>query len=108
MDLTTLSITEAAYLLRQRQLSPVELVRACLDKIERLDPQLNCFITRTAEEALNEAREAEMSISRGEYRGPLHGIPIAIKDLYETKGLRTTAASKFLLDNVPDKDCPVV
>jgi aspartyl-tRNA(Asn)/glutamyl-tRNA(Gln) amidotransferase subunit A len=108
VELTELTLSEAADLIEERKISPVDLTRACLDRIERLDPQLNCFVTLTAERALQEARTAEEAIGRGDYRGPLHGIPLAYKDLYETQGIRTTAGSKLLLDHVPDADCTAV
>jgi aspartyl-tRNA(Asn)/glutamyl-tRNA(Gln) amidotransferase subunit A len=108
VEITDLSISEAATLIGERKISPVELTRACLDRIERIDPKLNCFITLTAERALEEAHSAEAAIARGEYRGRLHGIPLAYKDLYETQGIRTTAGSKLLLDYVPDADCTAV
>ncbi len=108
MDLTSLSLAEAADLVKQSKVSPLELTRACLDRIDRLDGQLNSFATLTADAALAQAQEAETAIRQGVYRGPLHGIPIAFKDLYETKGIRTTAASKLMADHVPDSDCTVV
>ena len=86
----------------------LELTRACLDRIEKLNPTLNAFITVTAESALAEARAAEIEISRGEWRGPLHGIPIALKDLIDTAGTRTTAASALYQDRVPTEDAEVV
>jgi aspartyl-tRNA(Asn)/glutamyl-tRNA(Gln) amidotransferase subunit A len=108
VELTGLTLSEAADLIRRREISPVDLTRDCLDRIERLDPKLNCFVTLTAERALQEARTAEEAIGRGDYRGPLHGIPLAYKDLYETQGIRTTAGSKLLLDHIPDADCTAV
>jgi aspartyl-tRNA(Asn)/glutamyl-tRNA(Gln) amidotransferase subunit A len=108
MNLTDLTIAEAAPLLRDRQISPVELTRAYLERIERLNPLLNAYITVTAELALDAARTAESDIARGEYRGMLHGIPIALKDNIETAGVRTTAGSSFLRDYVPTKDSEVV
>ena len=69
-------------------MSPVEITRACLERIERLNPALNAFITVMAESALAEARRAEAEILRGEWRGPLHGVPVALKDLIETAGVR--------------------
>jgi len=107
MDLTSLSLTEAAALVRAKKLSPVELTQTCLTQIERLDPTLNAFITVTAESALAEAGAAEAEIARGDWRGPLHGIPIALKDLVSTAGVRTTAASALLKDNVPAQDAEV-
>jgi len=102
------TIVELAALLRRREVSPLELTRMCLDRIERRNPALNAFITVTAKSALAEARAAEMEISRGEWRGPLHGIPIALKDLIDTADTRTTAASAVLRDRVPSEDAEVV
>jgi aspartyl-tRNA(Asn)/glutamyl-tRNA(Gln) amidotransferase subunit A len=107
-DLTWLSIRELAPLIRDRRVSPVEPVRAMLDRIERLDPFLRAFITVTPEEAIEEARSAEAEIGRGTYRGPLHGIPVAHKDVYRTRGVRTTCHSPLFLDYVPDYDAAVV
>ncbi|MFZ0146259.1 MAG: amidase [Candidatus Sulfotelmatobacter sp.] len=102
------TIVEVAPRLRRKEVSPVELTRACLDRIEKLNPALNAFITVTAESALAEARAAETEISRGEWRGPLHGIPVALKDLIDTAGTRTTAASALYRDRVPAEDAEVV
>src|SRR6266571_6023248 len=85
-DATWLSITEASHLIRDKKISPVELTQSCLKRIERLNPKLNAFITVTAESALAQAREAETEIKGGHWRGPLHGIPIALKDLFDTAG----------------------
>jgi len=90
---TALSLAEAAQLVRRKKISPVELTQACLDRIEKLNPSLNAFITVTAESALAGARSAEAEISRDAWRGPLHGIPIALKDLLDTAGVPTTAGS---------------
>src|SRR2546430_11437969 len=87
-----------------RELSPSEVVRACLERIERLNPTLNPFITVLADEALAQARVAVDEIKAGRWRGPLHGIPVAIKDFYDTAGIRTTAADEQLKDRVPAKD----
>ncbi len=102
------TITEASKLISTRQLSPVELTRLCLERIEKLDPQINSFITLLPELAMQQARQAEAEILRGESRGPLHGIPIALKDLYETASIRTTAGSKVLADYVPLADAAAV
>ena len=102
------TIVELAPRLRRKEVSPVELTRACLDRIEKLNPALNAFITVTAESALVEARAAEIEIARGEWRGPLHGIPIALKDLIDTAGMRTTAASGLYQNRVPTEDAEVV
>jgi aspartyl-tRNA(Asn)/glutamyl-tRNA(Gln) amidotransferase subunit A len=108
MQLTSLSLTEAASLLSSHRISPVELTKAHLTRIEQIDPQVNSYITVTGELALQEARAAEQAIMQGNYRGALHGIPLALKDLYETAGVRTTAGSRFLRDYVPAADCAVV
>ena len=84
-QLTALSLAEASELVHARKVSPVELTRACLSRIEALDPKLNSFITVTAETALAAARAAEEEIQRGSWKGPLHGIPIALKDLVDTR-----------------------
>ncbi len=103
-----LSISEAAELLRRKKISPVDLTTACLDRIERLNPVLNAFITVTDEGALAQARRAEDEIQRGEWRGPLHGIPIGLKDLIDTAGVRTTCGSALFADRVPTEDAEVV
>lgn len=102
-----LSIGEAARLLKGRELSPVELVRAHLERIEALDRKLHAFITVTADKALSEARAAEREIAAGHYRGPLHGIPIAHKDIVWTRGVRTTAHSALLKDWMPPESATV-
>jgi aspartyl-tRNA(Asn)/glutamyl-tRNA(Gln) amidotransferase subunit A len=103
-----LSISEAAELLRQKKISPVDLATACLDRVERLNPVLNAFITVTHESAMAQARVAEDEIQRGEWRGPLHGIPIGLKDLIDTAGVRTTCGSALFADRVPTEDAAVV
>lgn len=108
MELHYLTIAEASELIRNRQLSPVELTRAHLDRIEALDSHLHSYITVTGDRALKDARMAEAAILSGSYRGPLHGIPLAIKDLYDTKGIRTTGHSKVLWERVPDDDATTV
>ena len=107
-ELIDLNIREAGELVRQRKVSPVELTHACLAQIEKLNPALNAFITVTAESAAAEARAAEAEIQRGKWRGPLHGIPIALKDLFDTAGVRTTAGSGVFKDRVPTEDAEVV
>ena len=102
------SIFELSQRVRRRERSPVEITRECLARIEKLNPQLNAFITVTADSALAEARTAEAEIGRGEWRGPLHGIPIALKDLIDTAGVRTTAASAIHQGRVPLEDAEVV
>jgi aspartyl-tRNA(Asn)/glutamyl-tRNA(Gln) amidotransferase subunit A len=102
------TILELAPRLRGREISPLELTRACLDRIETHNPALNAFITVTAETALAEARAAEDEIARGQWRGPLHGIPVALKDLIDTAGTRTTSASALHKDRIPTEDAEVV
>jgi aspartyl-tRNA(Asn)/glutamyl-tRNA(Gln) amidotransferase subunit A len=102
------SIVETSELLRKRELSPVELTKNCLARIEKLNPTLNAFITVTAESALAQARSAESEILQGRWRGPLHGIPLALKDLIDTAGVRTTAASALFKDRVPAEDAEIV
>ena len=103
-----LTISEVSHFLRNKAISPVQLTRVCLERIERLNPKLNAFITVTAESALTQANEAESEIQKGHWRGPLHGIPIALKDLFDTAGLQTTAASGVLKDRIPAEDSEVV
>jgi aspartyl-tRNA(Asn)/glutamyl-tRNA(Gln) amidotransferase subunit A len=107
-ELCFLTIAELSPLIKKRQVSPVELAQATLERIERLNERLNAYITVCPEEALGAAREAERAILAGNYLGPLHGIPIALKDLYNTKGIRTTSGSKILADFVPAEDGTVV
>jgi len=107
-DLTQLGLNEASQLVRKKKVSPVELTDACLRRIERLNPKLNAFITVTANTALVEARQAEAEIQRGNWKGPLHGIPIALKDLVDTAGVRTTAGSGIFKDRIPTEDAEIV
>jgi aspartyl-tRNA(Asn)/glutamyl-tRNA(Gln) amidotransferase subunit A len=107
-DLHWLTIDEASHLLRGRKISPVELTHVCLDRIQRFNPRLNAFITVTADSALAQAREAEAQIQKCQWRGPLHGIPLALKDIFDTTGVRTTAASALFQDRVPTEDSEVV
>jgi amidase len=107
-DLCYRTLTEAAGLLRRRQISPVELTRAVLARIERLEPQLHSYITVLPERALERARAAEHQLAGRGDRGPLHGIPIAVKDLFFTKGVPTTCASRVLAGWIPDFDATVV
>jgi aspartyl-tRNA(Asn)/glutamyl-tRNA(Gln) amidotransferase subunit A len=102
------TICELSRKLRDRDISPVELTQHCLVLIEKLNPALNAFITVTADRALERARVAEREIFRGDYRGPLHGIPIGLKDIVDTAGVRTTAASALFKDRIPTEDAEVV
>ena len=103
-----LTLEDAAALVHDRRVSPIELTEACLARIEAVDPRLNAFVTVTADLAREQAREAAKDIAEGRYRGPLHGIPVAVKDLFATKGIRTTAGSRILADWIPDVDATVV
>ena len=107
-DLHGLSITEAARLIEQRRLSPVELTQAYLDRIQAYDPQLNAYLMVTADRALDAARTAEAEITAGRYRGPMHGISFALKDIYCTAGIRTTCHSRTRADYVPGFDATTV
>jgi aspartyl-tRNA(Asn)/glutamyl-tRNA(Gln) amidotransferase subunit A len=107
LDLTTLTIPEAARRLANKDFSPVELTQAALERIERLNPRLNAFITLLPEQAMAAAKIAARDILAGRHRGPLHGIPIALKDLCATKGVRTTSGSKILQDHMPTEDATV-
>lgn len=107
-ELTLLSASEQGRLIRDRKLSPVELVQSCLERIARWDPVLRAYITVCADAALDEARAAEREIAAGRWRGPLHGLPFGVKDQLNTKGLLTTLGSRVLADNVPDHDATVI
>lgn len=106
-DLAFLTLAAASDRVRKKTISPVELTQACLRRIERLNPLLNAYITVTAEAALAQARELEAEVQRGRWRGPLHGIPVALKDNMDTAGIRTTAASELFKDRVPSEDAEV-
>lgn len=101
-------ITEIAELLSSRNLSPVELTSVMLDRIEQLDGQLKSYATVTTDLAMTAAKKAEQEIAADNYRGPLHGVPIGIKDLCFTKGIRTMGGAYVMADNIPDHDCTVV
>jgi aspartyl-tRNA(Asn)/glutamyl-tRNA(Gln) amidotransferase subunit A len=106
-DLTALSLTEASARIRAHSVTPTQLTEACLARIETYNPKLNAFITVMREQALAQARELEAEQRSGKLRGPLHGIPIALKDNIDTAGVRTTAASAVFDDRVPDTDAEV-
>jgi aspartyl-tRNA(Asn)/glutamyl-tRNA(Gln) amidotransferase subunit A len=103
-ELHFLSVAQTAELIRKRKLSPVELTKSFLARIEAYDPQLNAFITVTADLALKQARRAEREIAKREYRGALHGIPFGLKDIYNTKGILTSGHSRVCIDHVPNED----
>jgi aspartyl-tRNA(Asn)/glutamyl-tRNA(Gln) amidotransferase subunit A len=107
-DLVWKPMTELARLIRAREVSPVEVVQAHLDRIASLDAKLRAYITVAADSALASARLAEAALASGETLGSLHGVPLGLKDLYCTKGVRTTGGSKILGDWVPDEDATVV
>jgi len=103
-----LTLAEAAALIQARKLSPVEYTQALLARTDALEPQLNAYITRTSEAALEAARAAEAEIARRNWRGPLHGIPFAVKDIYDTAGVLTSGHSRTCIDRVPGKDATAV
>src|ERR1700680_3866443 len=107
-DLHLLTLAEVAKLIGARKLSPVEYTDALIERIETFEPQLNAFITRTAEVARAQAKQAHAEIIGGRYRGPLHGIPFALKDIYNTRGILTSAGSKICSNNIPDDDAAAV
>ncbi|HLF71167.1 MAG TPA: amidase [Dehalococcoidia bacterium] len=107
-ELTSLSLAEAADLVSRREVSSVDLTDACIERAERLEPALHTYITRTFETARSEAKAAQEASAAGRYLGPLHGVPFAIKDLYETAGVRTTAGSKPRESHVPAEDAEAV
>ena len=107
-DLPFLSVVELSRLLESQEVSPVELTEAYLDRVDKLNPKLNAYITVVPELAMEQARKAEAQIREGNYLGPLHGIPLAVKDQMCTKGIRTTNASTLLADFVPEEDATVV
>jgi aspartyl-tRNA(Asn)/glutamyl-tRNA(Gln) amidotransferase subunit A len=94
--------------IREGEVSPLEIVNKCLERIGALDPELNAFITVMAERAREEAASAGAEIESGNWRGPLHGIPVGIKDFYDTAGTKTTAAFELFEGRVPEKDAAVV
>ncbi len=102
------TISEVADLIKQRDISPVELTQATLERIETLDQKLHAFITVSATHALAQAETAEKDIAAGTYKGPLHGVPYAAKDLIDTKGIKTTCGSKILAHNVPAENATVI
>ena len=107
-DIPFLSTTELSRLIERKEVSPVEATEAYLERIEQVDGKLNSYVTVCRDEALQAAREAERAIAQGNYLGPMHGIPTAVKDQFYTKGILTTGGSKILSDFVPDEDATVV
>ena len=107
-ELCYTSLRGLATLIQRQEVSPVEATQAVVDRVEKFDLQLNSYITFLGDQAITQARAAEQEIHDGHYRGPLHGIPIAVKDLYYTKGIRTTAGSKILSNFIPAYDATVI
>jgi aspartyl-tRNA(Asn)/glutamyl-tRNA(Gln) amidotransferase subunit A len=107
-ELAFLTIAEASRLIEQKKLSPVELTTALIRRTQAIDPQLNTYLLLTAERALDQARQAEREIAAGNYRGPMHGIPFGLKDIYSTAGIRTTGHSRICLNTVPTADATTV
>jgi aspartyl-tRNA(Asn)/glutamyl-tRNA(Gln) amidotransferase subunit A len=108
VEATFLSVSQIGKLIAQRKVSPVEVLRSLLERIDRLDKSINAYITLTADKADQAALQAEKEILGGHYRGPFHGVPVAIKDIVKTKGVRTTCGSKVLAENVPEDDATIV
>ena len=102
------SLSAASEMVRRKSASPVELTRECLQRMEKYNPTLNCFITVMAEQGMAQAKELEAERQKGKLRGPPHGVPIALKDLFDTAGVRTTAGSAVFLNRVPTQDAEVV
>jgi aspartyl-tRNA(Asn)/glutamyl-tRNA(Gln) amidotransferase subunit A len=107
-DLAFTPVTELAALVRERKVSPVELVRMYLERIDRWDDRLHAYVTVSRDAALEQAKAAEVAVTRGDRVGPLHGIPIGVKDQFLTKGIRTTNGTRALADFVPDEDAAAV
>jgi aspartyl-tRNA(Asn)/glutamyl-tRNA(Gln) amidotransferase subunit A len=107
-DLHWMTVAEVAWAIAARNLSPVELMEALLERIARLDPKLNAFIRLDADVAIHAARAAEAEIASGRQRGPLHGVPVGIKDIIDVAGLPTTCHSKLLIDNIASTDAVCV
>ena len=107
-DIPSLGVAELSTLIKDRSVSPVEATQAYLDRIDSLDFKFNSYLTVARNQALEAAQEAEQVIAGGNYLGPMHGIPVAVKDQFLSKGIRSTGGSKFLVDFVPDYDATVI
>jgi aspartyl-tRNA(Asn)/glutamyl-tRNA(Gln) amidotransferase subunit A len=107
-DLTSLTVAELGGRMRTRQVSPVEVAEAFIARADALEPTLGVFVTRSTEQALAAAKQAEAEIAAGDYKGPMHGIPVGVKDIYDTAGVRTTSGSAVYADYVPDRDSTAV
>ncbi|WJH29178.1 amidase family protein [Paenibacillus sp. CC-CFT742] len=106
--LNELSITETAELIKNKMISPVELTQSYLKRIEEVEPAVQAFVTITAEQALQAAKESEHKLMNGDYLGPLHGIPYGAKDIIHTAGIRTTAGSNTYPDFIPKTNATVI
>ncbi len=104
----TLTLSEMITKIRRRQLSPVKLLESLLQRIDSLEPSLQAWVTIDRKLIIEEAHRRQKEISRGEIRGPLHGIPIGVKDIYYTAGVKTTGGSKIMADFIPDHDATAV
>ena len=107
-ELPFLTATQLSKLIETKEVSPVEATEAYLDRIQEVDPKLNSYITITGEQALEAARQAEQEIATGMHRGPLHGVPVAVKDQFNTAGILTTGGSSIPKDNIPTEDATVI
>ena len=107
-DIPFLSATELSRLIESKEVSPVEATEAYLERIDDLDFKFNSYLTVCRKEALQAAREAEQAIAQGNYLGPMHGIPVAVKDQFWSRGIRSTGGSFFLADFIPDEDATVI
>ena len=107
-DILERNLTDLSSGIAKRELSSFEAVSAALTRLDQLEGKLNAFITVMREKALAEAKNADEDIARGRYRGPLHGVPVTIKDMFETAGVLTTGGSKILADWIPDRDSALV
>ena len=107
-DIPFLPVTELSRLIERKEVSPVEATEAYLERIDDLDFKFNSYITVARKEAIQAARDAEQAIARGSYLGPMHGIPVGVKDQFWTSGIRTTGGSHILADFIPNEDATVV
>src|SRR6266576_6624411 len=107
-NILELNLTDLSKLIAARELSSAEAVKAALARLEKTEDKLNAFITVRREQAPAEAKKADEEIARGNYRGPLHGVPVTIKDMFETAGVLTTGGSKILADWIPETDAALV
>ncbi len=107
-EIPFLGVAELSELIRKKEVSPVEVTEAYLERIDNLDFKFNAYLTVCRQQALDQAREAEAAIARGEYLGPMHGIPVAVKDQIWTQGIRTTGGSRILAEFVPEEDATAV